>query len=268
MKFYVCLFVFMLQQSFPVFAQNAGNPDQNKPLEITAEESLEWHRNELFFRAKKNVHAVQGETTLVSDVLTAQYTDEPGGGIKIYRIEAEGSVKIASEKSTAYGQKAVYDVEKGYAIMTGGNLRLTSDDQIVTARDKFEYWVNSGRLEAHGNARAVREGDELLANRMIAIFSEDRAGKRTLKSLEAIGNVVITTPDEVLKGDRAVYSAQSNVAELIDNVTVKRGPNVLEGSRAEVNLATNVSKMFGAQSTETDGRVRGVFYPGTQNKSE
>lgn len=255
--------------SVDAYAQSA-NPDRDKPVEITADESLEWHRNELYFRARKNVKSVQGETTLLSDLLTAKYRDGPQGGMDIYTIQADGQVQIISKDSKAYGDRAVYNVDRGFAVMTGRNLKIVSTDQTVTAQDKFQYWVNAGRLEAIGNAVAVREGDKLEADKLIAVFTNGANGKRELKTLEALGNVVITTPDEVLKGDRALYTAETSMAELHDNVLITRGPNVLEGSRAELNTKTNVSKIFGGVVEEDGetGRVRGVFYPGSEEKPE
>ncbi len=85
-----------------------------------------------------------------------------------------------------------------------------------------------------------------------------------LKTLEAIGNVVITTETEVLRGERGVYNAATNVAELHENVKITRGPNVLEGTKAQVDLDTNISKIFGG--AQNGGQVRGVFYPGSEDK--
>lgn len=258
------LFVFMVSADISY----AQNPDKGKPLEITADKSLEWHRTELYFKARQNVQAKQGKTSLFSSLLTAKYREGKGGGIDIYSIQANGNVRIVSQNSKVYGEQAVYNVDKGYAVMTGGDLRLVSDDQTVRARDKFEYWVADGRLEAHGQAKAEREGDILESDKMIAIFEQDaKTGKRVLKSLEAIGHVVITTPDEILRGNRAVYQAATNVAELLEGVVIVRGPNKLQGSRAEVNLSTNISKIFGGDKSE-GGRVRGVFYPGDIKNSQ
>ncbi len=256
------LFLSLLLFTFVSFDVRAQNPDSNKPLEVTADDSLEWHRNELYFRARKNVKAVQGTTTLYSDVLTAKYREGTKSSMEIYNIRADGNVKIISAQSKAYGDKATYRVDKGYAVLTGNNLRIVSDGQTVTARDKFEYWVNAGKLIALGDAVAVREGDRIVADKMIAIFTESN-GKRTLKSLEALGNVVITTPEEELKGDRATYDAASTTAVLHDNIVITRGPNVLEGTKAELNTTTNVSKIFGGitDGGEGGGRVRGIFYP-------
>ncbi len=259
--FYICLASF-----FYTYAAYAQDMAHSQPLEITAEDSLEWHRNELYFKANKNVHVTQGNTQLFSDILIAQYRDGKNGGMEIHTIKAGGNVRIISPQSKAYGDSAIYNVDKGFAVMKGRNLRLVSKDQTVTAHDKFRYWVNKGRLEAIGKAKAVRLGDQLEADKIIVTFKEDRHGKRTLKTLEALGNVVITTPDEVLTGELAIYQAATNIAEIHKNVRITRGPNILEGSRAQVNLETNISKIFGGDGKK--GRVRGVFYPNSETISK
>ena len=265
------LAIFLMFMPVAAYAQSVGNPDSKEPLEITADESLEWHRNELYFRAKKNVKAKQGDTTLLSQVLTAEYREGAQGGMQIHTILAEGAVEILSADSKAYGDSATYDIDEGYAVMRGNDLRLVSQDQTVTANDKFEYWVAQGKLEAVGRAVAVREGDKLEADRLIASFVENKAGQRKLKTLEALGNVVITTPDEVLRGNRGLYKADTSIAELYDNVKITRGPNVLTGTKADVNLKTNVSRILGGGVTTSgtgSGRVRAVFYPGSEKKPE
>jgi lipopolysaccharide export system protein LptA len=77
--------------------------------------------------------------------------------------------------------------------------------------------------------------------------------------------VKITTPTEVLTGDYGIYKAETNTAEVKGNVKIVRGPNTLEGDRAQVDLNTNVSSMFGGEGT---GRVKAVFFPGSEKKPE
>lgn len=266
MRYWLSLFLFCAIGICAVAHAQEINPDAKQPLEITADESLEWHRNEQFFMARKNVKAVQGETTLKSALLTAKYREGKEGGMKIHTIIAEGAVEIISTQNKAYGERATYDVDKGYAVMTGKNLRVVSPDQTVTAQKKMEYWSADGKLQAVGRAKAVREGDEIVADVLIAEFAQGKDKKRTLKTLRAKGNVVITTPTEVLTGDEGVYQSDTNLAELTGNVKITRGQNVLEGEKAEVDLNTNISKMFGSITQEGGGRVRGIFYPGSEEK--
>jgi lipopolysaccharide export system protein LptA len=281
MKLFICRAIFFFAMMLPplAFAQNL-TPDGKQPLEITADQTLEWHRNDSQFIAKGNVVAKQGETSIKSDRLTARYRDTAKKSFDIYEMVAEGNVAIVSRGSTANGDKAVYEVDKSLATLTGKNLKLTSPGQIVTA-DKFEYHVDDGMLVASGHAVAIRGEDRIEAASMSATFSKQDGSKegdaaaaaapggidKNLQKLEASGGVTITTPAEVLTGDRASYSSADNIARLTGHVKITHGPNILEGDSAEVNLATNISTMHGG-GAQNGGRVRGVFYPDTISKED
>ena len=238
----------------------------NAPLEITAEKTLEWHRNDLKYIARGKAMAKQGDTTINAETLTARYKETDKSSFDIYEMVAEENVVISSKEATATGDKAVYNVDKGLAVMTGNNLTMVSPEQTVTARDSFEYFVTEGKLTAKGNVRVIRTDDTITADTMSALFIENTKGQRELKRLEASGNVIIKTPTETLTGDTGHYNAATNIAEISGNVKITRGNNILEGERADVDLSTNVSRMFG--SATQGGRVRGVFYPDSTKKTE
>jgi lipopolysaccharide export system protein LptA len=255
------------------FAQGL-QPKNNAPVEITADGSLEWSRNEKLFTARGNAMAKQADTSIMAETLTAHYRDGEKSGMDIHRVEADKNVELTSKDSTAYGQKADYDMDKGFAVMTGDNLKMVSPGRTVTATGRFEYWVNEGKLNAIGNARADTknakgETDTLQADTLSAILKDDAQGRRKLETLEAIGNVVITTPAEKITGQRGLYNARTNKATLTGNVVLHRGPNKLEGARAEIDMNTNISQLFGGDISRTkSGQVKGIFYPGSEKKSD
>lgn len=238
-----------------------------EPVEISAGKTLEWHQNDKQYVADGDVEAKQGDVTILSDTLIADYRDDnEGGNVQIWQLTADKNVRIKNTDSTAVGDKAVYNVDTGVAILTGESLSLTTPDQVITAVERMEYDTANGKAKAVGDAKIKRGSDTLTANTLTADFSKDSEGKQSLKSAQAIGNVTIKTPDETITGDNGFYNAGSNTAEVKGNVKIVRGPNILEGARAEVNLTTSVSKMFGASGGEAGGdkRVKGVFFPGSQ----
>lgn len=253
----VCLFL-----AAPVFAQQTSD----KPLEITADGSLEWQRKDQKFIARKNARAVQGDTAVAAQTLTADYREANGSNFDIWKVTAEADVVLTSADSKAYGDRAEYDLDQGVAVLTGQDLRMISPEQTITARDRFEYQVNAAKVLAVGDAKVVRPTDTLAADTIMATLEDTPQGERKLKTLEAEGNVVITTATEVLRGDYGIYRAADNKAEIRGNVKLARGPNILEGDRAEVDLTTNISRIFG--SGQDGGRVRGVFYPGSEKKPD
>ncbi|MGB4057735.1 MAG: LptA/OstA family protein, partial [Alphaproteobacteria bacterium] len=237
----------------PALAQTTNS---SQPLEITADGSLEWNRNEKLFIARNNALAKQGDTAIKAETLTAHYRDGEKGGMDIHHVNADGKVELRSKDSLATGQKADYDLDKAFAVMTGDNLKMTSPDQTVTAQDRFEYHVNEGKLLAIGGAKAIRknikgETNTLEADTISAILKDDAKGQRKLETLEAIGNVTITTPTEKVMGQRGIYHAATNKATMTGGVTLHRGPNILQGERAEVDMTTNTSQLFGGPASTT-----------------
>lgn len=240
-----------------------GSSGSQAPVEISADGTLEWHQKDKQYIANGNVEAVQEDVRILADKLVADYRDDNGGGnVEIYKLTAYGNVTLKNADSTAIGDMAVYDVDTSIATLTGGNLKLTTPDQVITARERMEYDTAKGIAKAIGNAKIIQDKNTLSAQSITANFEKNNNGEQILKTATANGGVTITTPEETLTGDKGIYNAANDTAEVSGNVKIVRGPNILEGARAEVNLTTNISKMFGAP--ETGQRVKGVFFPNSQ----
>jgi len=247
-------------------AQSPALNTNNSPVEITADKAIEWHRNDKRFIARGNVLAVQSPIEIRSETLTADYQESQKSGMDITKLTANENVRIQDATNTVTGDNAFYDLDKGYAEVTGQNLKMTTPEQVITANDRMEYWSVKGEAAAIGNAKVVRGDDTIMADSIRAFFSEQASNssqESKIRRLEANGNVVIITPEERITGESGFYEASTEIAELHGNVRIERGPNILEGQKAEVNLKTNVSKIFGGnQGSE---RVRGVFFPDSQS---
>lgn len=264
------LFLMPLLFCAPAMAQTSNS---GQPIEITATKSVEWLRNDKQYVARENVEAKQGTVTIKSNLMIADYKEGDKSSMQIWQLTASDNVTIISDGNTATGDKAVYNVDTGISTLTGGDLKIVSPDQTVTAKERMEYHATTRQAKAIGSAKVIRAGgDTLSANTITATFKDKAAsatpaatstgpmGGGNVDKIEADGNVVIVTPSEKLYGNRGIYKADTNTAELFGKVKIERGQNVLEGDRAEVNLTTNVSKMFGSE--KSGGRVRGVFFPG------
>jgi lipopolysaccharide export system protein LptA len=267
----------------------AGSSD---PVEIFADRGIEWHQNENAYVAKGNARAVRGESTVYAQTLTAYYRKADAGssgaganaqgegGVQIYRVDAAGAVRIVGTSGTAYGDHAVYDVDKGILVMTGSNLRLVTERETITARDSLEYWQEEDKAVARGHALAVSDQNRIAADILTAHFVKaDGAAKakpapkpqaRSAKSapgtdgnldrMYAYGNVVVTTPEEVARGDRGTYNARTGIAVLTGSVKITRDKNQLNGAAAEMNLNTNVSRIIAAPNGSAPP-VRALLIP-------
>jgi len=257
-----CVAVLLALAAGPGLAQGIGLPGQSKdrPIEINADQGIEWQQKTKAYIARGNARAAQGDVAVHADTLTAYYRENQGGGTAIWRIDAESRVRIVTPTQKAFGDKGVYDVDNGVLVLTG-NVRMETDTDRITARDSLEYWEKRNLAVARGNAIAERGKNKLRADVLTAHFRKDKNGRTRVSKVDAFDNIVITTPDEIVRSNRGVYDVETGIAKLTGSVKITRGTNQLNGEYAEVNLNTGVSRLFGR-----GGGVRGIFTPETAVK--
>jgi lipopolysaccharide export system protein LptA len=242
----------------PGTALDAGNT--SGPIEIDAEEGIEWRRDEKVYIARGHAKAKRGDMTLYADTLTAHY-DDSGGGSKVTRVVAEGAVRIATPTQTVYGDKADYDMNQGVVVITGQDLKATTATQTITAKDRFEYWAKRDIVVARGNVVMTEPGKKVSADLVTGYFIAGADGKRDLKQVEATGNVIIVDKAEVAHAQKGIYDPKRGLATLSGGVKITRGKNQLNGQYAEVNLNTGVSRLLGGPKGKGDGRVHTLIVP-------
>ena len=235
----------------------------NAPLDITADNALEWQRGENRYVARGNAVASQGNQTLKGQTLTAYYDPTDGGATDLTRILADGNVTLIRADTTITGSAAEYDLRTEKARVTGSNLKMSAPGMQVVANEYFEYDSPRNRITAKGDAVATEGETRLETETIVAHLSTNENGKRVVKSYEAPVRVKIITPTETAEGDRGTYNPATEMAILTGNVVINQGQNVLKGEKAEVNMQTGVSRMFAAPDAGASpaGRVTGRFYP-------
>jgi lipopolysaccharide export system protein LptA len=289
------------------------NLSQGGAVEVTARDGIEWRQADQVVIARGSARAVKDGVTVDADRLLARYRqpagrqppgggaaqrasgtgapDEPGigGGGEIWRLEAEGNVRISTATDTARGDRAVYDVDQAVLVLTGRNLSLATPQHEITCRESLEYWSARSMAVCRGNALVVdrQEGRRIAADTLVAYLLEgpggpaqpaaaqpaaaaaaaapraqtpsgrDVPGAGRLDRVEAFGNVEIRTPTEVVRGNTGVYSAASGLARLLGDVRITRGDNQINGREAIVNLRTGVARLVSAPGE----RVRGLVVP-------
>ena len=238
-------------------AQTGGLPfrDDSGPIEIAVDGSVEWQQEKRIFIARGNARARQGDVTLRAEVITAHYRTGKDGGTEIWRIDAEGAVRISGTDQVATGRKGTYDVDKQLLVLTG-KPKFTSGSDRISASRSLEYSQVRRRAVARGDAVAVRNDRTIKAETLTATFEPDGKESDKLKRLVAVGGVVFTSPDEVFHADRADFDIASERLKLEGSVRISQGGNELRGQSAEMNLKTGTSRMQGGK-----GGVQGVFVP-------
>ena len=260
-KAYCVMLLFMVAVSMPRLA--IAQQPSKAPLEVTADDALEWDRTGQKFIARGNAIAAQDGVSIAAQTLTAEYDEADNGSsdFNMHTMIAQTGVVLKSEDNTAYGENAVYDLTHKIATLSGGDLRLVTPEQTIKARDRFEYHVEAGKLIALGGATIIRPTDTLYADSITATLDENAKGERVVETVVAQGNVVITTQQERVTGATGLYDARSNTVDLTGGVVITRGQNILQGERAKVDLTTQVSQLFSGATGNNGGRVTGTFYP-------
>lgn len=285
------------QAATPAGALGLVGQDNGKPIKIEAENGVEWQQANQVYIARGNAKATRGETSVRADTLYAYYRAatpsattnaatpsaslRPAGkgadaldtgSTQVYRIEADGHVVFATPTQTAYGDHAVYEVDQTLLVLTGKDLKIVTPQDTVTARDSFEWYDQKQIGVARGNALAVRQGPSPKSIRGDVLIAEiTKTGNQAshISKVDAHGNVVLTSQDEIAHGDAAVYNLDTGIATLTGHVSLTRGDNELRGQYGVVDTNHDVARLLSAppsaQLTGAHPRVEGLFVPRTQD---
>ncbi len=282
------------------------------PIDITSRDGIEWRQAEREVIARGDARAIRNNVTVTADRLTAWYrkkgeAGKPEGpapatglaadtsteGNEVYRLQADGNVHIYTQTDQAQGDKATYDMDQAVLVMTGHNLKLTTPNDVITARDDLEYWPQKHMAVARGDAVVVTNDAKRVAADTLVAYTTDNpppadakpavtrasakpsdaaakpaddplASSGKLQRVEAFGHVSVRTPTDTVTGDRGVYVPDTGMARLGGNVQITRGQNQLNGAEADVNMKTGIATLVATNA----GRVHGLVVPNDEtNKS-
>ena len=270
---------------------------------VNADRLTAWYRKKAPTAAAQKTAAERtaGQTTPGQTTATqAQPTAATAGlagdpsteGNEIYRLQADGHVHIFTATDQGQGDKAVYDLDQSVLVMTGRDLKLTTPNNVITARDDLEYWPQQHMAVARGDAVVTTNDAKRVAADTLVAYTTDNATRDApaakpggataatkasakapddplaasgkLQRVEAFGHVSVRTPTDTVTGDRGVYVPDTGMARLGGNVHITRGQNQLNGAEADVNMKTGIATLVSQKS----GRVHGLVVPNDEsNKS-
>ena len=289
----------------PAMAQGI-DLSQGGPIDVTAQSGIEWLQNQHEVIATGDARAVRQNVTITADRLIAFYRpkaanganngampaaatttatpgltdDQDSGGNEVYRLQAEGNVKIFTQTDTAQADRAVYDVDQAVLVLTGHDLKLTTPNDVLTAKDDVEYWSQKHMAVARGDAVVVtKDARRIQADTLVAYTkpapqpapgqpqakpvstgnpsqTEDTLGASgQLEKVEAFGHVLLRTPTDLVTGDRGIYIPETGMAVLVGDVRINRGQNQLAGAEAQVNMKTGVARLVSGQTNRVEGLI-------------
>ncbi len=285
-----------------------------QPIQITANQGIEWRQAAQEVIASGGAKAVRGAVTVQADQLIAHYRKKAGaaaapapapataagaasapapgapnapadpaaaatdalntGAVELYQLDAVGNVHIYTATDNAYGDHAVYSMDSAVLVLTGKHLKLTTPNDVVTARDSIEYYSVKREAVARGAAFIITsDGRSIAADTLIGYLAPATApavataaptdnadplsAAGQLRKVDAIGHVIIHTTTDTASGNSGVYLPQTGEARLGGDVHVSQGPNHLTGSDALVNMKTGVATLLAGRG----GQVAGVIMP-------
>ncbi len=264
MKTLAFLIIGLLAISSTAFAQNLGFTEHKgkDPIEITAEDGVEWNQEKQVLTAQGDAVAKRGKMTLKADTLSAWYRKDKDGDTKIYLLQAKGNIRIISPDKIITGKTADYDVDKALVTIKGSPAKLKTTTEEITAYGSLEYWQEKHLAVARKKAMVKREGQRLKADVLNAFLKQKKGKGLELEKLEALGNVEVKTKKELITGSKGNYNPASGIITLSGSVTLTQEANTLSGAYAEINIKTGISKLFASpKDSKKKGRVKGIFKP-------
>ena len=243
------------QDAQPAAAKGGGG---DEPIEISSDR-LVLEQNQQLATFTGNVDAVQGDTTLRSDVLRVFYlSDEERKASPtqqtVKRLEADGKVIITQPGETAEGDSGVYDLAAGKMVLIG-NVVLTQGKSVVKG-DRLDVDRNTGVSVVTANTPAT--GGATRAQRVRALFVPEPEPAAQTEAM-----TVSVAPD-LLELERRAATAAPPISAVADGKAVLSARHLAKhyGSRTvlrDVSLSLHRGEAVGLLGPNGAGKTT-CFY--------
>ena len=269
----------LLATAAPARAQGLGILDKKSdaPLEIEADDGIEWRQDDKVYIARGNVKVVRGEVTLYADTVIAHYRqaadgkkgqsapapvaakpapgqpaknapapaaqENPAGGTEVWKIDAIGKVRIDNKGEQAFANRGVYNVDLGVMTMTGA-VRLVSPAKSTTAFGDEAVFDNGQQVTVlTGKALRFETPDSKITARDSLEYYQDK------NLAVARGDAVAVQNDKRVRAD--VLTAH------LGNTRGAAAP-AKPDPKAQQKAAKPVPATPGAPATTTNGGVERI----------
>ena len=113
-KLYLIIFVFLsVKFNNCISQQFKSTSNTDEPIEIYADNGIEWHKNSKKYVALGNAQAISGSLSLKSDKIEAYYNETKDSSMDIVNVIAKRNVVIQDKKMKIIGGNfAEYNVKK------------------------------------------------------------------------------------------------------------------------------------------------------------
>ena len=269
-SFYFAFILIFLSLKFSESQQLSNFDNNNEPIEIFADDGIEWHKNKNKYVALGNARALSGSLSVESDKIEAFYKENDSSSMNITEVRAKKNVVVQDKKmKITGGEYAEYKILKDYFLINGNDIILKSEKNTLRSNKKLEYWRSKNIAIATGKAEAKKDNEFIVLADKLVWYLQEKNQKTTVKKLLGFKNVSIKTNNEVAFGDKAIYNNVTEICKLYGNVKLQRGESFLIGEYAEVNLRSGISKLLPAPGNNlNDNKVRALIDKGGIDPNE
>ena len=219
--------------------------DSSQPIDISAEDGLEWRRDEHLYIARGSAKAIRGKGTAEADILMAFYDDT---GKKLQRLVGEGNVVLTSDRTVMTGQHGDYNVPDRFLRLTGDNLSIKTKNETITSSKAIDYWAGEKIVKTRGDTKITQKDTVITSNNSTIYLHKDGSKKGEAYQIESNGNVKITTPKQVATANRLIHNIEKDISVLTGNVLIVEGDRRIRGDRAEIDHKTGISRLLSGGS--------------------
>jgi lipopolysaccharide export system protein LptA len=241
---FICAPSLVLAQlgSVPIFGQS----ENRDPIAISAEDGIEWDRDNRVYKARGNAQASQGGFFVIANEINAFYREGEGNGNKIWKVLAKGSVFAKSADDEIFGDQAEYFIDEERLLLTGTNIVLNSPRGRLTSNRQIEYDSKKQIAVAEGDAIVIQNENRVMADKLTAKLAKGAGpdGKQEINFIIAEGNVRIASGEGFAQAEKAEYDVIREYATLCGNVRLTQGENQLNGDYAEVDMKKGTSRIL------------------------
>lgn len=202
------------------------------PLTIDSLKGVHCDREKNFCSAEGKVVVRKGPYEIFTHKAKAFIRKNTLGKTEIFRIEAKGDVRFfgpGGESGTS--DEATYDIEDGLVKLTP-----STGNKVILWKD--QYILEADCINIH--------------------FEKDKA---SLQKIDAIGKVLLSSPEEIIEGSKAVFTPDNHMIVVTGDVRVTNASGQLRGSCAKVNVDTKRSEVLKRPQVSKDRRARVLIYP-------
>ena len=203
LTFILILTFFSIANSQQLINQN----ENDEPIEIYADNGIEWHKNDKKYLALGNAKAISGSLTLTSEIIEAYYEEKSDSQMDVKLVKAHKNVKISDDKMKIVGgRSAEYDLKKDFFSIIGDKITLFSDSDELKSNKKMEYWRKKEVAIATGKAVAKKKNEFVIRADKLVWYLKKIEKKINVKKILGFNNVSIETNNEVAFSDKALYN--------------------------------------------------------------